>query len=119
MALTGGSQASVVPRGGIILWSGSIASIPTGWQLCDGTNGTPDLRNRFIVCAGDTYAVNDTGGTAQYPQNDTSVNNTVHTPGVTVCQDNPVVDVIPDTYLVSDLFDIAPPYYALAYIQRL
>jgi len=35
----------------IILWHGSIATIPTGWALCNGSNGTPDLRNRFIVCA--------------------------------------------------------------------
>ena len=46
----------------ILLWSGSIASIPSGWNLCDGTNGTPDLRNRFVVAAGDTYAVGATGG---------------------------------------------------------
>jgi hypothetical protein len=50
--------------GAIILFSGAIASIPAGWQLCDGTNGTPNLRNRFVVGAGDTYAVNDTGGAA-------------------------------------------------------
>lgn len=50
--------------GMIMLWSGSIASIPTGWLLCDGTNSTPDLRDRFIVGAGSTYAVNATGGTA-------------------------------------------------------
>jgi len=52
------------PAGGIILWSGSVASIPTGWALCDGTNNTPDLRNRFVVGAGDTYAVDDTGGSS-------------------------------------------------------
>ena len=51
-----------MPRGGIILWSGSIATIPTGWVLCDGTNSTPDLRNRFVVGAGSTYAVAATGG---------------------------------------------------------
>jgi microcystin-dependent protein len=51
-----------MPRGGIILWSGSIASIPTGWVLCDGTNSTPDLRNRFVVGAGSTYSVGGTGG---------------------------------------------------------
>ena len=50
--------------GMIILWSGSIASIPSGFALCDGTSGTPDLRNRFIVGAGSTYAVNATGGSA-------------------------------------------------------
>ena len=38
-----------IPSGVIVMWSGSLASIPTGWALCDGTNGTPDLRDRFIV----------------------------------------------------------------------
>lgn len=50
--------------GMIMMWSGSTGSIPSGWLLCDGTSGTPDLRNRFIVGAGSTYAVNATGGTA-------------------------------------------------------
>jgi hypothetical protein len=50
--------------GMIILWSGSIASIPSGFALCDGTSGTPDLRDRFIVGAGSTYAVDATGGSA-------------------------------------------------------
>jgi hypothetical protein len=52
------------PTGGIILWSGSIAAIPSGWALCNGSNGTPDLRNRFVVGAGSTYAVAATGGSA-------------------------------------------------------
>ena len=47
-----------------MLWSGSTASIPTGFVICDGTNSTPDLRNRFVVGAGDTYAVDATGGSA-------------------------------------------------------
>lgn len=50
--------------GMIMLWSGSIASIPSGWALCNGSNGTPDLRDRFVVGAGSTYAVNGTGGSA-------------------------------------------------------
>jgi hypothetical protein len=50
--------------GMIILWSGSIASIPSGWVLCNGSNGTPDLRDRFVVGAGSTYAVAATGGSA-------------------------------------------------------
>ena len=54
----------ITPVGGIILWSGSTASIPSGWALCDGQNGTPDLRNKFIVGAGSTYNVNATGGSA-------------------------------------------------------
>jgi microcystin-dependent protein len=51
-----------VPSGGIIMWSGSIAAIPTGWLLCNGSNSTPDLRDRFVVGAGSTYAVDATGG---------------------------------------------------------
>ena len=53
-----------VPAGGIIIWSGSQASIPTGWLLCNGSSSTPDLRDRFIVGAGLTYAVNASGGSA-------------------------------------------------------
>lgn len=52
----------MVPKGGIITWSGAIVDIPTGYQLCDGTNGTPDLRDQFIMGAGSTHAVDDTGG---------------------------------------------------------
>lgn len=57
-----GAAGTPIPSGSILMWSGSIASIPAGYVLCDGTNSTPDLRNRFIVGAGSTYAVNATGG---------------------------------------------------------
>jgi len=53
-----------LPAGCILLWSGSIGSIPSGFALCNGLNGTPDLRNRFVVGAGSTYAVDATGGSA-------------------------------------------------------
>lgn len=53
-----------IPSGLISLWYGSIASIPTGWALCDGSSGTPDLRDRFVVGAGNAYTVNATGGAA-------------------------------------------------------
>jgi hypothetical protein len=53
---------SVMPSGGIILWSGSIATIPSGWYLCDGANGTPNLTNRFIIAAdASVYPVGATG----------------------------------------------------------
>lgn len=48
--------------GMIMLWSGSIATIPSGWLLCDGSNGTPDLRDRFVIGAGSNYSVAATGG---------------------------------------------------------
>lgn len=56
------NNISSVPTGAIILWSGSTASIPSGWVLCNGSNSTPDLRDRFVVGAGSSYAVNATGG---------------------------------------------------------
>jgi len=57
-------SATPIPAGGILLWSGSIGSIPAGYVLCNGSNGTPDLRDKFIVGAGSSYAVNATGGSA-------------------------------------------------------
>ena len=48
--------------GMIILWSGTTATIPTGWALCNGTNGTPNLTDRFVVGAGSNYGVAQTGG---------------------------------------------------------
>jgi len=44
-----------IPSGGIIMWAGTTLQIPSGWYLCDGNNGTPNLVNRFVVCAGGTY----------------------------------------------------------------
>ena len=55
---------TTIPAGMISLWYGSIGSVPSGWYLCDGTNGTPDLRDKFVVAAGSTYSVGATGGTA-------------------------------------------------------
>ena len=59
-------DAAPIPKGGIILWSGAINAIPAGWRLCDGgtINGmtTPNLQDMFVVGAGNTYAVDVTGG---------------------------------------------------------
>ena len=61
-AFVAAGLAGLIPSGIITLWSGSIASIPGGWTLCNGSNSTPDLRDRFVVGAGTTYAVGATGG---------------------------------------------------------
>lgn len=68
------SMVSGVPTGAIIMWNGATGDVPAGWALCDGgtyskSDGSgvitaPDLRNRFIVGAGDTYAAKATGGAA-------------------------------------------------------
>ena len=96
-------QTSLVPAGVIVMWSGSIASIPSGWFLCDGANSTPDLRDRFIVGAGGAYAVAATGGadsvtltTAQMPSHTHTA--TVTDPGHTHTYDNAfVLDVTRST----------------------
>jgi hypothetical protein len=69
IATTAFVLANAIPSGLISMWSGSIASIPTGWVLCDGSNSTPDLRNRFIIgahtdSAGVAYST-VTGGNTQ------------------------------------------------------
>lgn len=59
-------DSDAFPVGGIIMWYGSVATIPAKWALCNGAivNGvqTPDLRDRFVLGAGNTYGVNNTGG---------------------------------------------------------
>jgi len=128
--------------GMIILWSGSLGSIPAGWVLCDGTNSTPDLRNRFIVGAGNSYAVGTTGGSA-----DAIVVNHTHTvidPGHV--HGGIYTKVGSQTQAGSDIYSLMsgtssntnsavtgitnqstgtsgtnanlPPYYALAYIMK-
>lgn len=62
IGVAGTSTGTTIPTGMISLWYGSIGSVPSGWYLCDGTNGTPDLRDRFIVGAGSAYSVAATGG---------------------------------------------------------
>jgi hypothetical protein len=46
-----GTAEGAVPIGGIIMWSGTVATIPVDWHLCDGAAGTPDLRDKFVVGA--------------------------------------------------------------------
>ena len=105
-----------LPKGIITLWYGSTASIPNGWALCNGDNGTPDLRNKFLVGAGDTYAV------------DGSVGATTHTHSVNATESTDVARGAdtedPQAARQSHTLTTAsgsslPPYYALAYLMRL
>ena len=56
------SAVAAIPVGGIILWSGSVATIPAGWLLCNGAYSTPNLADRFILGAGNLYAPAAAGG---------------------------------------------------------
>lgn len=68
-----------IPIGGIIIWSGSISNIPSGWTLCDGNNGTPNLKDRFIIGSGGTFATNSTGGAASVTVSSTQMPSHDHT----------------------------------------
>ena len=136
------ATSSAIPSGGIILWSGSTGSVPSGWYLCDGTNGTPDLRNSFIVGAGNTYAVGATGGSTDAivvshthsitdPGHVHTVNaynggfgvgnaaaTTTTTPSTPFNTGSAVTGISINTAGVSGTGANLPPYYALAYIQK-
>jgi len=142
--LTCSGSVSFLPRGVITMWYGSIASIPSGWLLCDGTNGTPDLRNRFVVGAGSTYAVATTGGSADaivvshthtmqsagahVHTYDQAVNAGPHPTGsgrfdVTATQSANTGSAGIHTHTIDSTGSSGtnanlPPYYALAYIMR-
>jgi hypothetical protein len=62
------------------MWSGT--TIPTGWVLCDGNNNTPDLRERFIVGSGLTYATGASGGNSVHQHSNIAVSNSSLTSGV-------------------------------------
>ena len=69
---------SSIPKGTILPWYGKSSDIPEGFALCDGTKGTPDLRNRFLVGAGSNYALGDTGGEDQVTLTGTQIGNHYH-----------------------------------------
>ena len=135
-----------VPTGCILIWSGSTGSIPSGFLLCDGTNGTPDLRNSFIVGAGNSYTVGQTGGSADAIVVSHTHTATVTDAGHTHPYTGPItsnagsatgsggvtadmstrttssavtgISVANSTTGVSGTNANLPPYYALAYIQK-
>jgi microcystin-dependent protein len=78
--------------GQVIMWYGTIGNIPDGWALCNGSNGTPDLRNRFVVGAGDTYALDATGGAVT----DTTSSDGSHDHDVTVGSHALTVEELPE-----------------------
>jgi microcystin-dependent protein len=120
-----------IPKGGIIMWSGSV--VPTGWALCDGQNGTPDLRNRFVVGAGTggIYAIGATGGNATKniehnhaysgrTNGDSDHNRSVKADKGSVAEADHTHSYSGTTNTGgSAAQDIMPPYYALAFIMKL
>lgn len=109
-------------KGIICQWSGAIVDIPTGWHLCDGTAGTLDLRDKFIVGAGDGYAVGATGGRTVHLHAFTSAKHKHDIlEGDMIADGDEYSDTTLDTTVtgLTDTEDARPPYYALAYIQKI
>lgn len=116
------------PPGGIIEWSGAVVDIWPGWHLCDGTNGTPDLRDRFVVGAGSTYAVGTTGGEATHtlttdemPAHAHSYSGISEGGGTIAAEPSPYGSYPKTTGSAGggEAHENRPPFYALAYIMRL
>ncbi len=109
-------------KGFIVMWAGDIADIPAGWHICDGTMGTPDLRNKFIVGAGSTYVPGDTGGQDSQTHTFTGDGHShslvagidiAPASGISINTDSKNVTG------TTDAADNRPQYYALCYIQKL
>ena len=133
-----GADGAGVPAGVIVMWAGLLASIPVGWLLCDGQNGTPDLRDRFIkgassepgslggapthTHAAHTGVINHTHVQQRLPTAtgavvgftvDTSMSGTPSASGVSTA--NPVGGV---ASLTHDTPSNEPSFYTLAFIQK-
>ena len=100
------ANSSLFVTGMILMYTGNSA--PSGWAICNGQNGTPDLRDRFIVGAGSAYAVNNTGGAnsvtlslSQVPSHSHTINNHTHSFSATTTGGNHNHQYI-DQYVVID-----------------
>lgn len=129
----GPSQDGGIPVGLVCMWSGSTTDIPSGWALCNGSNGTPDLRGRFIVGAGSSYSVGATGGSAsvtlteeQMPSHSHEI--TIRPASSSVSLSVPQskgsasaagADVETTTAGGGKSHENRPPYYALCYIMKI
>ena len=139
---TGGSLSGygTIPMGGIIMWSGNANNVPDGWKLCDGTDGTPNLKGKFIVgydpADSDYNSVGKTGGeksvtlsTAQMPSHSHSA--TVRVSGLAASSNgdkdffapswktkNAEEAIATDSKGSGQPHENRPPYYAMCFIMR-
>lgn len=103
-------------------WAGSVAAIPRGFSLCDGTNGTPDLQDRFIVGAGSGFNISDVGGAVQISHDFTSATHRHDFPGGFEMDGGDDYQAI-DTEAVqvtgtTNTADTRPTFYALCFLKE-
>jgi len=118
--------------GMILMFNGVTA--PTGFQYCDGTNGTPDLRDRFVICSSGTYPAGTTGGSSSSTLALANLPDHIHggvatqgSGGTAGISGYNVLNFTGNTTGISSPgwtptptpVSIVPPYYALAYIMKL
>jgi len=111
----------MLASGIVLLWSGAIVDIPAGFVLCDGNNGTPDLRDRFVIGAGDSYDPDDKGGSNTHTHPFTGDGHTHEFLPGAVIQAGVTFDDETGQAAASGTTDAGsslPPYYALAYIMK-
>ncbi len=105
----------------IVLWYGSIGDIPSGFVLCDGANGTPDLRDKFVVGSGSTYAVDATGGGVNHNHDFTGDGHTHLIPDGPNIQPGAGYALSTESANATGTTDnesSLPPYHSLAYIMK-
>lgn len=110
-----------ISTGMILLWSGSIVSIPPGYVICDGNNDTPDLRDRFILGAGGAWAVDDSGGTTTHTHNftgDGHFHDLAAGAGLSSGSTRRNFTSINPATGTTDSGNNLPPFYALAFIMK-
>lgn len=106
----------------IVIWSGEIVNIPHGWGLCDGTQGTPDLRDQFIMGAHSGVVPGSTGGSINHQHTFTGDGHTHTIVGGVVLAAGADYDDITGSGNVTgttDNGDGRPPFHALALIMKL
>ena len=109
------NSINLLPRGIITAWSGAYNQIPAGWLLCDGSNGTPDLRGRFIFGAG-TLPVGNIGGsdTVKLTSDQIPYANF----GGIASANGGSYGVFGNPMTTNNPVSIMPPYYTLAWIMK-
>lgn len=129
----GETDVASVPQGTILPWYGKLSDIPSGFVLCNGKNGTPNLLDRFLVGAGSSYRLGDTGGEtkhtltiAEMPSHTHDVYSGLYGNDIfsISCDGSSKGGTLRDLHRTqsaggNQAHENRPPYYALYYIMKL
>ena len=130
-----GDNERGIPAGSVIMWSGSEEDIPSGWALCDGQEGRPDLQDRFVLGAGTAHTVGETGGEEDHVLTEDEMPEHVHNAGTllsssigggwyafaasTATSAKKIFQQSSSQKGASQPHNNMPPYYVMCYIIKL